>query len=71
MQEAGFAIDETNGAARLEALAVAVQALIGAGLSSQAKPLVDELVAVIQAARGPRAEVISLAARRDRDRDRE
>lgn len=38
-----------------------MQALIGAGLSSQAKPLVDELVAVIQAARGPRAEVVSLA----------
>jgi hypothetical protein len=54
---------------RLNALAVAVHALIGGGLTSQAKPLVDELVALIKVARGQRAEVISLAARRDRDRE--
>lgn len=67
LQSTRIEILDSGGAARLEALAVAVQALLGGGLTSQAKPLVDELVALIRSARGPRAEVISLASRRERE----
>ena len=50
--------------ARAEALAMSVAALLGAGLTSQARPLADELVEVLKAARGPLASVTSLASRR-------
>ena len=53
--------------AQAEALSTAVAALLSANLSVQARPLVDELVALIKTARGPRAEVIALAFRRDFD----
>ena len=36
---------------RVEALSLAVQALLAAGMSGQARPLVDELVEVARAAR--------------------
>lgn len=45
---------------RVEALAVAVQALLAAGLAGQARPLVDELVEVARAARPAGAAVVSI-----------
>ena len=51
--------DDAN-AAKAEALADAVRSLLSAGLAAQARPLVDELVAVIKASRGPLATVIPI-----------
>lgn len=49
--------------ARAEALATSVAALLGAGLTAQARPLADELVEVLKAARGQMASVIPLRGR--------
>ena len=68
LQNARIELIEGGGASRLEALAIAVQALIGGGLASQAKPLVDELVALNKPARGPRAQVSPFDPSRRRDR---
>ncbi len=53
--------------ARLEALAVAIDTFLRAGMIEHARPLATELAAMVQAARGPRATVLSLAEHRDRD----
>ena len=53
--------------ARLEALAVAIDAFLRAGMIEHARPLAAELAAMVQAARGPRATVLSLAEHRARD----
>lgn len=53
---------------RLHALVVAVEALVSAGMTSEARPLVRELRALVEAAQGPRATVLDLhAARAKRD----
>jgi hypothetical protein len=49
---------------RAEALAAAADALLGAGLVDQARPLVRELRAILGAARGPGAAVVPLALER-------
>ncbi len=51
---------EDASAAKAEALVDAVRSLLSAGLASQARPLVDELVALIKASRRPLATVISI-----------
>ncbi|MBX3223362.1 MAG: hypothetical protein KF795_22810 [Labilithrix sp.] len=42
---------------RLHALVVAVEALIGAGMMSEARPLLGQLRGIDEAARGPGAKV--------------
>ena len=54
--------DDAN-AAKAEALAEAVRSLLSAGLAAQARPLVDELVALIKSSRGPVATVIPIRRR--------
>ncbi len=49
---------------RLDALVRAVEALVGANMASEARPLVSRLRAIVAAARGPHAEVIELASAR-------
>ncbi len=51
--------DEAS-AAKAQALAEAVRSLLAAGLGAQARPLVDELVALIESKRGPVASVIQI-----------
>lgn len=51
---------------RLHALTVAIEALLSAGLASQARPLVGELRTIVEAARGPSAKVIDLAIERSK-----
>jgi hypothetical protein len=53
----------------IEALTVAVQVLLQAGLAAQARPLADELASRVRRARGPVAEVIALRVERDRRRE--
>lgn len=55
---------------RLHALVVAVEALIGAGMVSEARPLLGQLRSITEAARGPSAKVIELGAERSRHRAR-
>jgi len=45
---------------RLDALVRAVDALVSANLASEARPLVSQVRAIVEAARGPSAEVIEL-----------
>lgn len=49
---------------RLHALVVAVEALVGAGMAAEARPLVGQLRGIVEAARGPVAPVIQLSPRR-------
>ena len=51
---------------RLHALVVAVEALIGAGMVSEARPLLGQLRSVVEGARGPGARVIDLGVERTR-----
>jgi len=46
--------------ARVEAIVVAVRALVGGGMAAQTIPLLDELAGLVKRARGPLAQVISL-----------
>lgn len=50
-------------AAKAEALAEAVRSLLSAGLAAQARPLVDEPLALIKSSRGPLATVIPILRR--------
>lgn len=50
--------------ARVEAIVVAVRALVGGGMAAQTIPLLDELAALIKRARGPLAQVIPLGRSR-------
>ncbi len=51
---------------KLHALVVAVEALVAAGMSAQARPLVAELRTIVESARGPAAKVIELGAERSK-----
>lgn len=51
---------------RIHALIVAIEALVIAGMSSQASPLCGELRGMVEAARGPRAGVIDLRNERSK-----
>jgi hypothetical protein len=53
-------IGDDASAAKAEALADAVRSLLTAGLAAQARPLVDELLALLRASRGPLATVIPI-----------
>lgn len=51
---------------RLHALVVAVEALMNAGLTHEARPLLAQLRGIVEAARGPAAKVIELGVERSR-----
>lgn len=51
---------------KLSALVAAVDALLSASLTDQARPLVRELRALVEAAQGPRAVVVDLRSERAR-----
>jgi hypothetical protein len=53
----------------LVALATAVDALLSAGLTDQARPIVRELRSALEAAQGPRARVIDLSVERAKRSD--
>lgn len=55
--------------AKIAALVAAVDALLSASLTEQARPLVRELRAHVEAAQGPRAAVLDLRAERSKRRD--
>jgi hypothetical protein len=57
-------IDDAS-AAKAEALAEAVRSLLSADLASQARPLVEELVALIKSSRGPVATIIPIRRQKE------
>lgn len=52
--------------ARLHALVTAVEALVAAGMTSEARPLLGQLRGIVEAARGPSAKVFELSVERSR-----
>ena len=57
-------LDGSTDWSRAEALIIAVDALLAAGLVAQARPLASELRTLIEGARGARATVVELSVER-------
>lgn len=51
---------------RIEALVLAVDALLAAALTEHARPLVRELRSIVEGAQGPRATIIDLGSERSK-----
>ena len=60
----GVIVDDPS-AAKAEALADAVRSLLSVGLAAQARPLVDELVALFKSSRRPLATVVPIRRPRE------